>query len=288
MATNNFEKPLTISIGNRGKSTVFAPYRENFDFRLNTGDSITFDNVTSEEGIYYIGQATKDLIVNAVATSDESAVVTGKYVSSTNTFTAGTCNSAIITGIGETETEGEAISFKIIGTLPYEPADNLIGMVAGNRFIAKITNKNITAKSDLPSGDILVIGNSDGNEQTYTKSAFEDDGSLYMVTNERPNSVLTLAIEWEDDKISTYTFSFADATFAQDGETAEAVEVINITLPLDITITNNSSLEVGFTPYRENSQKYIGSGDSLVLTVNKAEEAMYYIRLKSDDLSITF
>lgn len=131
---------------------------------------------------------------------DETVLTVGKYEN--DEFTKG--NSYLVKKGG-----------KVTGTVPQGAAVPAIDLAAGNRFVIKLANPSITAKSQLPTGDIIrTINSTTGYENVKTRDVFEDDGSLIVVTNiEGKNTVYTVEIEWSKGFKSVYTFTFEDAEF---------------------------------------------------------------------------
>ena len=134
-----------------------------------------------------------------------TTIKAGTYNSTTNTWTNGNSNYSLVR-------RGNTIFVE--GTIPYESADTPLGLAAGNRFYVKLSNQAITSKSDLPEGIIAKITNTQvaGGYNTYTKDAFEDDGSLIVVTNVSKTVLLENIIKWKDGE-TTYTFDFSNANF---------------------------------------------------------------------------
>lgn len=282
----DFKKPLNISICNKGKLDYFIPYKENFKFKLNSGDQINFISNDSEEGIYYSYQSSNNLLVS-VANNIATKTTTGIYNSTSGTFDAHSSFNCILKDMNENESSAFDYVYDVVGILPYLPADAAIGMEAGNRF--EVMFKTDIAKADLPSGNIATVDVLGGTRISYSKSAFEDDGSLISILNIKTNnSSVTISIEWEDDKISTYTFNFTNVKFGKENEVVNNVKTLNITLPLNITLTNNSNHNIGFVPYRQNFTEYISVGDGKVITVDNVSEALYYLVQSNANLLITY
>lgn len=98
---------------------------------------------------------------------------------------------------------------RITGTIPLEEADAILGLDAGNRLTLKFANTAIESKADLPDGTIVTtIGDTKTN--TYTKDAFEDDGTLILVSNVSNNNT-TVKIKWTDDKETVFTIDLSKA-----------------------------------------------------------------------------
>ena len=79
-----------------------------------------------------------------------------------------------------------------------------------NRFITRFVNPSITERADLPSGKICVVDVEGGSHNEYTKSAFEEDGSLIVVVNATSSSKITVSIDWEEDVTTNYVFTFKE------------------------------------------------------------------------------
>lgn len=282
----DYKKPLNISICNKAKTDYFVPYKENFRFKLNSGDQINFVVNDSEEGIYYSQQGSNNLIVSLV-NNLQTIATTGIYDSALGTFTKASSFNCVLRSVEENENNALDYVYDVVGTLPYLPQDSAIGMPAGNRF--EVSFKTDVAKADLPGGNIAVVDVLGGTHNTYNKSAFEDDGSLICILNiTNNNSLVKISIEWEDDKISTYTLRFTDVKFGKQDEVIKDVKSIDITLPLNITLTNNSNHNIGFVPYRQNFTKYIEVGNSEVITVDNVGETLYYLSQANTKLLITY
>ena len=129
----------------------------------------------------------------------------GSYDSATGTWTKG--------GVSyKARTEGSTVL--ITGTIPYAEADATLGLPAGNRVALKITNSGIGSKAALPDGVICKMLKSDGTYNEYTKSAFEDDGSLIHVFNVNNLRVGIGEITWFTGETTTYVFNSTGAVLA--------------------------------------------------------------------------
>jgi hypothetical protein len=74
MATLNLKVPAVIKIENTSEfAQCFIPFGENFNAKLAAGAIIEFKVNTSNEVIYYINQATPELIVTVLAAADGAA-----------------------------------------------------------------------------------------------------------------------------------------------------------------------------------------------------------------------
>ncbi len=302
----NYEQPFYVSICNIGQEIdSFIPYKGNLKYKLNPGDQINFNTTTSEAGIYYKNQQSKNIGVSLTEIDNDNAktsILYGSYNSTSGEFTNNASFSALQTNIIENDQGGFDYTYEVAGTLPYLPADGNIGMPAGNRFTIML-NQGIGNKSDLPSGNIITVSISDGTTQTYNKNAFEDDGTLISTVNVRKISILTISIKWESDAVSTYTFTFKNVSFAEDGQKVQDIKVID--LPFldtdDINIIGYPQLESDFTiellntttdevvkyvPYQENFPWSINADEYVEITVNTPEEAMYYLMQANDKLSV--
>ena len=104
---------------------------------------------------------------------------------------------------------------KVSGTLAQGAAVPEINLSAGNRFVIKLQNPSITAKSQLPTGNCVSTYNSTtGVLNEKTRDVFEDDGSLIVVTNiESKNTVYTVKVKWSADFEAEYQFTFEGAEF---------------------------------------------------------------------------
>ena len=129
-----------------------------------------------------------------------------------NVLTAGSYNSAsgLWTDGGTTySVRLVGNTARITGTVPFEDADAILGLNAGNRLTLKFSNTGIESKSDLPSGTIVTtIGDTKTN--TYTKDAFEDDGTLIYVANVSNNNA-TVKIKWTADTETVFTIDLSKA-----------------------------------------------------------------------------
>lgn len=105
-----------------------------------------------------------------------------------------------------------ASSYDAKGTIPYEDANADLGLPAGNRITFKLANTDITAKTDLPTGDICKIYDADGTVRAYTKDAFETDGSVIVCHNVVAGEVVKIEIAWKAGVTTEY---FIDLTKAQ-------------------------------------------------------------------------
>ena len=287
----NYEKPLVVSILNKGnKEEIFIPYRENMQFPLRPNEMITFDGIDSESAIYYEKQSTKEIVARVKSQVDESSVITGNYNSTSKEYTEGASYQVIQENSSENIQAGKTIltlNYKVYGKLPYLPADITLGNPVGNKFTIKIKNEKITSRDDLPSGkDIATSTVVGGDTLKYSKDAFEDDGSLISVINVSKRVTSTITIKWSNTETYIYNFDLSDVSLGKENEIIEESKEINIKLPLNITIKNNGKSKVGYIPYKQNFEEYLESGESIDLTVEKAEEAMYYLLQANKELKV--
>lgn len=99
---------------------------------------------------------------------------------------------------------------EIVGDIHYvETPYSALGLAAGYEFGVVIKNDRITSTDQLPTGTIVtVIG--DNTRNSYTKNAFEADGSLILVANVTPGaSKPTLIVKWSEDSEETYIFDLS-------------------------------------------------------------------------------
>lgn len=198
-----------VQISKRAVARIWAPSRElaagtdgvnpdadawKFDFR------VYHDAWVLEEKIAGVAAA---VVKGDTGTALNGITLTpGSYDSSTSTFTTTT----------DFRAEQMGTTYNFYGELPYEDADATLGLEAGNRLTFKISNANITAKSQLPAGNIARTLKSDGTWQTYTKDAFEDDGSLILVANVNNLRVGVMEVTWASGETVTYTLNTLNAT----------------------------------------------------------------------------
>lgn len=199
-----------IQLAKRAIARIWAPSRElavgtdgvnpnadawKFDYRL------YHDAWTLEEKVSGIAAA---VVTGEGVGSDE--VIGGSYDSSTKVFSD--------------EATYELTSFgsyqRITGEIPYKAADATLGLEAGNRIDLKFVNSNITSKESLPAGVIARTRKSDGTWQTYTKEAFEDDGSLILCGRVNDNRVGLVEVTWFTGNTTVYTLDTTMATLASE------------------------------------------------------------------------
>lgn len=165
-------------------------------------DSISAINSSAYVGVS--GSAMKGLpLVITVAGTFVIANV-GSYNSGTGVWTNGGASYVAVKD-GDTYT--------VSGTIPYADADVTLGLLAGNRLQLKFVNTEIDSKDDLPSGNILTVSGKLVTN-TYTKDAFEADGSLIFVGNAFVDADFVFKIKWTADVESVYTVKVNEATFA--------------------------------------------------------------------------
>ena len=102
---------------------------------------------------------------------------------------------------------------KVSGTIDKRTIDPAFGFVgAGNYLVFKIKNDAITGQADLPSGTIATVTGATLTN-TYTKSAFETDGSLIVAINIPTKTVNpTVKIKWATGVEHTYTYDVSGVT----------------------------------------------------------------------------
>ena len=259
--TKNYSTPLTVSIANKSNTKqFFVPHMENQVFPIEASGQVSFEVRNSEVGLYYENQISKDLSVAVAESSNVSLECGSGY--DLDTFEKGASFSAIL----ESKSENTC-NYSVIGTLPYSDATPSIGMPAGNRFTARFVNPDITDRADLPGGKICRVTKVGGlnSDNEYTKSAFEDDGSLILVVNSEPTSTITVSIKWVEGTTTIYHFTFENVKLGTDGETLENVQNIAVSLPA--TITLEAAETVSFIPYHENFEVSIEKGNELVFMI---------------------
>lgn len=163
--------------------------------------------------------------VASLAESGWNGVIVGNDY--TDTVVAGTYNFtnnswSDTASYSVTETSG---TYAVSGQIPYGSANSLFP-TAGYRCAVKISRSSITSSSELPTGNILVITNTEdeNNPFVYTSSGFESDGSLIVIFAPTADTLSTsrqVKIAWgiegdtvADTDFTTYTFDLSDATLA--------------------------------------------------------------------------
>lgn len=286
----NLLAPLKIEITNESSKEIsFVPYHENHAFPVKEAGKVSFEVSRSEEAMYYERQAEKGLKVSLSGNASLSNE-TGSYDASTGEFTSGASfNYALVSSSEVEEDSVKTITsnYEVFGSLPYSAETPAIGMPAGNRFTVKFHNSEITSKSDLPSGNIVTVAVSDGTTISYSKNAFEDDGSLITIINAKNTSVLTVTVKWSSELICAYVFTFENAKLAAEGEEVEAVQDIEISLPATITLENISEKPVTFVPYKENFMVEVASSDKIIFTSRHVNEVLYYLLQANKDIKVT-
>lgn len=128
---------------------------------------------------------------------------------------AGSWNGSAFTAGGTTYSiEANSGVLNVLGTVPYYGSADAYGNAAGNRITVKISNPAITSKDQLPSGNIVTSTGAAGVTNTYTKTAFEDDGSIILITDVSKTVPHVVTIKWVSGITTTYTFNCSAATFA--------------------------------------------------------------------------
>lgn len=285
--TRDLTQPITISIGNPGVKNAFVPYKENSNFTLNKADVITFDCFDSNAAAYYL----QDNVLKVFETKEKSdaSLIVGNYNVSTSTFVEKASFNIIPKEITVEKAGNTTVTTTycdVLGDLVFGDAESAIGMTAGYRFIAKIKNPLIEAKSDLPSGNIATVSIEGGSSNTYKKDAFEEDGSLIIFTNVTKATTLNVEINWANNATGKYVFEFESVNLVAKSD----LETKTTTIALDgtVTLTNNSDKVIDFVLFKENFTQSINAEDSLVITVDNAEEVMYYLNQANKDLSVEF
>lgn len=286
-----YSVPLKIDIVNKSdKEQGFVPYRQNELFNISADGKVSFTVDRVEKALYYAKQASNDLVVSL--NDSNCAVQDGSYDLSSSTFSNSSSYSSILKSIS-TVTSGDAttntFNYEVIGTLAYSDATPAIGMPAGNRFTARLSNSAITSKDSLPGGkicNVTKVGGQNSNND-YTKSAFEEDGSLILIVNSEPTSTITVTIDWTSTQTCVYVFTFTDVKLGTSGATIQNVDNIEIAENQVVTISNSTANKLAFQPYHENFSEVIASGDTLQFTTKISEETMYYLLLTNLGLQIT-
>ena len=290
--TENIETPLNVEIINIGtKTNAFVPYGENARFPLESTGKISFEVKDSEIGLYYKKQATEDLLVNVGQLASESEIETGHYNPSTDDLDPGA--PYICKDPAKSEFEIHPTYF-VLGGLNYYPETPEIGMPAGNRFEIKLRHEGITSRDDLPShgNSLLTITDGDGTApriRTFGRSAFQEDGSLIIVVNIKSKTAsLDVMIHWTDDseEDERLTFYFNDTKFGQPGEKFPNLFNVDIKLPQEVKLTNVGKETIKVVPFKQNFDSELNQEESMLITAEIAEEAMYYLMQSNDSIKV--
>lgn len=184
---------------------------------LNAGLPIMFDNIRSlydykdratDDGLLqeYYDRLISGKVTSSAITDDKTTLTPGIYTN--NNFEDITTYRVSKTAIPYT--------YQVIGNIKEEDKDTSLGLDKGYRFQLKLKYEDITSIADLPEGNISTLAVSNGTTNTYTKSAFEDDGSLIILVNVTKESIINLSIKWTDDIELTYMFTFNTCTLGED------------------------------------------------------------------------
>lgn len=145
--------------------------------------------------------------VKLVKIAEPVDMITGAMVS--NDFVAGPRTYQFLqTGIN---------SYKVIGTIIYT-VSNPDNNPDGNILTFKMKNSDITARAQLPTGDIYkrISESTTKRVNTATRSDFEDDGSVVcnICVNDGTNRTnnLIVEVEWLENQVSHYTFDLSEVT----------------------------------------------------------------------------
>lgn len=289
--TKTYSVPLKIDIVNKSdKEQGFVPYRQNELFNIGASGKVSFVVDRVEKALYYAKQASDNLVVSL--NDSNCTVQDGSYDLSNSTFSNSSSYSSILKSVSTVTSDNvktDTFNYEVIGTLAYSDVTPEIGMPAGNRFTARLSNSAITSKASLPSGkicNVTKIGGQNTN-QDYTKSAFEEDGSLILIVNSEPTSTITVTVDWTATQTCVYVFTFKDVKLGASGATVQNVDNIEIAKDQVVTISNSTANKLAFQPYHENFSEVIAGGDILQFTTKYSEEAMYYLLLTNSGLQIT-
>ncbi|MBR0189028.1 MAG: hypothetical protein IJQ23_01425 [Clostridia bacterium] len=166
---------------------------DKFQYRI-IHDLNTYENKVA--GIY----VHKRPIANVVS------AIAGSY--SSNTFTEGGTNY---------DTVVDKKTIYVTGTVPKGTVDAAFGYGAGqgNFVTFKIKGEATSSPSVLPDGNIVTVANPGvyDTPHTYTKAAFEDDGTLIAcIKVQSNNSKPTITVKWRaDEEAITYTLDVSGA-----------------------------------------------------------------------------
>ena len=292
----NYETPLTIEIINKGNVTdSFVPYKEYENFVITAGGKISFTCDRSEKVLYYLNQASKNLEVSFAEPMD-SDIEVGSYDRQLDDLIPGApyiCKTLYKTVDPQTNIGKQY--YEVLGALNYS-TDNLgLGQPAGNRFIIKLRNPNITSKDQIPNNPKSIIYISDGDQQvkTFGKDNFQEDGSLIVILNvKKPTSIVTLIVMWDASDSEThgqidYEFTFNNVTFGKEGEVFPNLYDAEIGEHQVVKLTNVSNKTYNFIPFNDNFAVNIASGDSIEFQTVNAEEVMYYLLQADNKLQVT-
>lgn len=200
MASKNLVLPLIVSIGNSSKTHTrgFIPYKENFITYFTPGDVVEFGVGSSEEAEYYYGQAYKDIVVG-VRQNNGLKVEVGDFDEESGHLVVKDTTYNIV---------ADGTTLKVFGDIPCRTYESL--GVSGN-----IVGFNLSmgiAKASLPSGTIVKQMKNGETKQSYTSSAFNDDGSLTVEQAVAKGNLYQYAVMWKQDEWTTYTIDITNAT----------------------------------------------------------------------------
>lgn len=189
-----------------------------FDALPEVGDDLsawtTWDGsseITAANGYYIAVAETKsDFTCQKVG---KTKVVSLLATSTAGVYSAGTWTDG---GVNYTLTQQTGNVIKAGGTINYGEVDPAFGFVnPGNYLVFKVKNPDINSTADLPSGTIVTVTGAT-TTNTYTKSAFETDGSLIVGINIPTTAINpTVKIKWATGAEHTYTYDVSDVTLEE-------------------------------------------------------------------------
>ena len=189
-----------------------------FDSLPELGDDLS--GWTTWDGTSEITAANGYYIAVAETDSDFTCERVGKtkVVSLLATSTAGVYSAGTWTdgGVNYTLTQQTGNNIAVGGTINYDYVDPAFGFDnAGNYLVFKVKNPDINSTAALPSGTIVTITGAT-TTNTYTKSAFENDGSLIVAINISTKTVNpTVKIKWAAGAEHTYTYDVSNVTLEE-------------------------------------------------------------------------
>lgn len=204
--------PAKLVTSNKYKYKVQAAQFESLPSLGDDLSSWTTWNGTSEitatDGYYIaVAETESDFTCEKVA---QAKVVSLLATSTAGVYSAGVWSNG---GVNYTLTQNAGNVVKVGGTIDKRTIDPAFGFDgAGNYLVFKIKNDNIASAASLPSGNIVTVTGATVTN-TYSKDAFETDGSLIVAINIPTKAVNpTVKIKWAAGVERTYTYDVSDVT----------------------------------------------------------------------------
>ena len=218
VGANEFEKSYVYAVELLGSGIPVS-----FQNIVSLKDFVSYEsgNIINDAGVL---QAFYDKL-KGIKGTEEGQVTVGDATVGVYNSTNGTWSNENVTfnlSMGSSSGNSNIEIFNVLGVVPFENADSILGLPEGNRFTVKLSN-GTALNNDMACTVTVNNGTTTGTTNVYDKSAFESDGSLINVVNVKKSTVITIDVKWSSSKSKTYIFRLLTSNMQKQDGTVPAV-----------------------------------------------------------------